>query len=152
MKFLLLVLIGLSTCQFIEKNKEPLPVIKCLLTSEKLMSDIKKAVNAVQKYVEDKDLVSLLLTAMEVVPDAYNEVMKCLNEDVILQKLRLNPKKGIKKLKKKLKKFVEKIPKPVIEQGKKLLKEKGVALAKDFCKAKIKVKELCDNIDLLKEL
>ena len=120
MKFLLLVLIGLSTCQFIEKNKEPLPVIKCLLTSEKLMSDIKKAVNAVQKYVEDKDLVSLLLTAMEVVPDAYNEVMKCLNEDVILQKLRLNPKK--------------------------------VALAKDFCKAKIKVKELCDNIDLLKEL
>ena len=60
MKFLLLVLIGLSTCQFIEKNKEPLPVIKCLLTSEKLMSDIKKAVNAVQKYVEDKDLVSLL--------------------------------------------------------------------------------------------
>ena len=149
MKFLLLVLIGLSTCQFIEKNKEPLPVIKCLLTSEKLMSDIKKAVNAVQKYVEDKDLVSLLLTAMEVVPDAYNEVMKCLNEDVILQKLRLNP---FKKLKKKLKKIVEKIPKSVIEKGKKLLKEKGVALAKDFCKDKIKVKELCDNIDLLKEL
>lgn len=148
MKFLLLVLIGLSTCQFIEKNKETLPVIKCLLTSEKLMSDIKKAVNAVQKYVEDKDLVSLLLTAMEVVPDAYNEVMKCLNEDVILQKLRLNPKK----LKKKLKKFVEKIPKSVIEKGKKLLKEKGVALAKDFCKDKIKVKELCDNIDMLKEL
>ena len=148
MKFLLLVLIGLSTCQFIEKNKEPLPVIKCLLTSEKLMSDIKKAVNAVQKYVEDKDLVSLLLTAMEVVPDAYNEVMKCLNEDVILQKLRLNPKK----LKKILKKFVEKIPKSVIEKGKKLLKEKGVALAKDFCKDKIKVKELCDNIDMLKEL
>ena len=149
MKFLLLVLIGLSTCQFIEKNKEPLPVIKCLLTSEKLMSDIKKAVNAVQKYVEDKDLASLLLTAMEVVPDAYNEVMKCLNEDVILQKLRLNP---FKKFKKKLKKIVEKIPKSVIEHGKKLLKEKGVAFAKDFCKDKIKVKELCDNIDLLKEL
>ena len=154
MKILVIFLLALTTCQFIQKNKEPLPVVKCLLESEKLTKDVIKAIEAVQKFIEDKDVLSLITTALEVVPDAYYEVMKCLNEDVNLQfkikkpKIKLpKPKNLFKKIEKELKNAVKKVPKRLIEEGKQILKEKGLGVAKNYCHTKIKVSQLCDNIE-----
>ena len=86
MKYLLLLLIALASCHTVKKD--PLPVVKCLLESDKLANDIVAVIDAVKKFVEDKDLNALLSVCLTAVPDAYNEVMKCVNQDVNLQKFK----------------------------------------------------------------
>ena len=86
MKIIALLLIALTSCQFVQKkNKDPLPVVKCLLESDKLANDIVAVIDAVKKFVEDKDLNALLSVLLVSVPDAYYEVMICVNNNVNLQ-------------------------------------------------------------------
>ena len=101
MKIIALLLIALTSCQFVQKkNKDPLPVVKCLLESDKLANDVVLVVEAVKKFVEDKDLNSLLSVLLVAVPDAYNEVMVCVKKNVNLEKF---PKIKIPKPKIKIK-------------------------------------------------
>ena len=109
MKILALLLIALTSCQFVQKkNKDPLPVVKCLLESDKLANDVVLVVEAVKKFVEDKDLNSLLSVLLVAVPDAYNEVMVCVKKNVNLEKF---PKIKIPKPKIKIKLPKIKLPK-----------------------------------------
>ena len=86
MKILALLLIALTSCQFVQKeNKDPLPVVKCLLESDKLANDLVAVIEAVKNFVEDKDLNALLSVLLVSVPDAYYEVMICVNNNVNLQ-------------------------------------------------------------------
>ena len=74
------------------------------------------------------------MTALRIVPDAYNEVMKCVKQKVNLQK-KFNP---IDKLRKELKKLTKNI-----------LREKGILLAKQYSMLEIKIKKVCDNFEHL---
>ena len=85
------------------------------------------------------------MTALRIVPDAYNEVMKCVKQKVNLQK-KFNP---IYKLRKELKKLTKNIPKNVINQTKNILREKGILLAKQYSMLEIKIKKVCDNFEHL---
>ena len=86
MKILALLLIALTSCQFVQnENKDPLPVVKCLLESDKLANDLVAVIEAVKNFVEDKDLNALLSVLLVSVPDAYYEVMICVNNNVNLQ-------------------------------------------------------------------
>ena len=181
MKILALFLIALTSCQFVQKkNKDPLPVVKCLLESDKLANDIVAVIDAVKKFVEDKDLNALLSVCLTAVPDAYYEVMKCVNKnkDVNLQKFKFPikfpkiklpkiklPKINIgkivkgtkfkdltKKLQGEFKKMLKKVPKKLLNGILNALKDYGVDQAKKLCNEHIDGGEaICDNLDMLKD-
>ena len=180
MKILALLLIALTSCQFVQKkNKDPLPVVKCLLESDKLANDVVLVVEAVKKFVEDKDLNSLLSVLLVAVPDAYNEVMVCVKKNVNLEKfpkikfpkikIKL-PKiklprikigkiiKGMKfkdltkKLQKKFKKMIKRVPKKLLNGILNSLKDYGIDQAKKLCNDQIDGGEaICDNLEMLKD-
>ena len=83
MKYLIILLLALASCRTVKKD--PLPVVKCLLESDKLANDLVAVFEAVKKFVEDKDLNALLSVLLVSVPDAYYEVMICVNNNVNLQ-------------------------------------------------------------------
>ena len=179
MKIIALLLIALTSCQFVQKkNKDPLPVVKCLLESDKLANDIVAVIDAVKKFVEDKDLNALLSVCLTAVPDAYYEVMKCVNQDVNLQKFKFPikfpkiklpkiklPKINIgkivkgtkfkdltKKLQGEFKKMLKKVPKKLLNGILNALKDYGVDQAKKLCNEHIDGGEaICDNLDMLKD-
>ena len=123
MKFIPILLIALTSCQILQKsqNNKNDPIVNCLLQSDKLINDLVEGYETIVKFLKDNDLNYLLMTALRIVPDAYNEVMKCVKQKVNLQK-KFNP---IDKLKKELKRLINKIPKEVKNEIKKALKEKG---------------------------
>ena len=156
MKYLLLLLIALASCHTVKKD--PLPVVKCLLESDKLANDIVAVIDAVKKFVEDKDLNALLSVCLTAVPDAYNEVMKCVNQDVNLQKFKdppkiKLPKNVIKQLKGQFKKMIKKLPKKLLNGILNALKDYGIEEAKKFCNEQIEGDEaICDNlVEILKD-
>ena len=178
MKYLLLLLIALASCHTVKKD--PLPVVKCLLESDKLANDIVAVIDAVKKFVEDKDLNALLSVCLTAVPDAYYEVMKCVNKnkDVNLQKFKFPikfpkiklpkiklPKINIgkivkgtkfkdltKKLQGEFKKMLKKVPKKLLNGILNALKDYGVDQAKKLCNEHIDGGEaICDNLDMLKD-
>ena len=145
MKFIPILLITLTSCQILQKsqNNKNDPLVNCLLQSDKLINDLVEGYETIVKFLKDNDLNYLLMTALRIVPDAYNEVMKCVKQKVNLQK-RFNP---IDKLRKELKRLINKIPKEVKNEIKKVLKEKGKEYAKKYCLAKVKIPKVCDHID-----
>ena len=182
MKILALLLIALTSCQFVQKkNKDPLPVVKCLLESDKLANDVVLVVEAVKKFVEDKDLNSLLSVLLVAVPDAYNEVMVCVKKNVNLEKFPKikipKPKikiklpkiklpkikigkfiKGMKfkdltkKLQKKFKKMIKRVPKKLLNGILNSLKDYGIDQAKKLCNDQIDGGEaICENLEMLKD-
>ena len=131
MKFIPILLIALTSCQILQKsqNNKNDPIVNCLLQSDKLINDLVEGYETIVKFLK--------------VPDAYNEVMKCVKQKVNLQK-KFNP---IDKLRKELKRLINKIPKEVKNEIKKVLKEKGKEYAKKYCLAKVKIPKVCDHID-----
>ena len=147
MKFIPILLIALTSCQIFQKsqNNKNDPIVNCLLQSDKLINDLVEGYETIVKFLKDNDLNYLLMTALRIVPDAYNEVMKCVKQKVNLQK-KFNP---IDKLRKELKKLTKNIPKNVINQTKNILREKGILLAKQYSMLEIKIKKVCDNFEHL---
>ena len=80
MKYLIILLIALVSCH--KEKKDPLPVVKCLLESDKLVNDVILVFDAVKQFVENKDLNSFLSVLLVAVPDIYNEVMVCVKKNV----------------------------------------------------------------------
>ena len=147
MKLIPILLITLTTCQILQKStktkKDPLPLVTCLLKSDKLINDLVEGYETIQKFLKDKDIENLFMTALRIIPEAYNEVMKCVKENPDLKK-RFDP---LSKLKKEIQKVLKKVPKPIVDEAKRLLKERGKEVAKEYCMNQIKVRKVCDHID-----
>ena len=79
---LLLSLFTLSFQQEIILQSQPLDVVKCLLQSEVLLNDLKRIV----ELIKEKDYLKLVFELIEMYPSAYEEIMKCLQTDINLEK------------------------------------------------------------------
>lgn len=79
---LLLSLFTLSFQQEIILQSQPLDVVKCLLQSEVLLNDFKRIV----ELIKEKDYLKLVVELIEMYPSAYEEIMKCLQTDINLEK------------------------------------------------------------------
>ena len=79
---LLLSLFTLSFQQEIILQSQPLDVVKCLLQSEVLLNDLKRIV----ELIKEKDYLKLVVELIEMYPSAYEEIMKCLQTDINLEK------------------------------------------------------------------
>ncbi len=66
-----------------EKNlkSKPLSIIKCLLQSETLINDLNKIIVII---IKEEDFLKLILKIIEIYPTIYNEVKKCLNQNINL--------------------------------------------------------------------
>ena len=78
---LFLSLIALSSSQEVVLQTTPLDFVKCVLSSETLVEDLKKVI----ELVKEGDCMKLILGLIEMFPKAYEEVNKCLNSEVILK-------------------------------------------------------------------
>ena len=147
MKLIPILLITLTTCQILQKStktkKDPIPLVTCLLKSDKLLNDLVEGYETIQKFLKDKDIENLFMTALRILPEIYNEVMKCVKENPDLKK-KYDP---FSKIRKEMKKLLKNVPKPIVDEAKRLLKEKGKEVAKDYCMRQIKIKYVCDHID-----
>ncbi len=134
--FLVLALIALTACNTdvlveLEATVKPLPVVKCLIASEKIRKDVVVIVNAVQQFVKDKNAFVLITTLLGVYPEVEAEVKRCLKaEGIILE--------SIKDLPRALLKIWNSLPQGVrnrIIQGAKVLGKKA---ARKACRAILK--------------
>ena len=100
--FLVLALIALTACNTdvlveLEATVKPLPVVKCLIASEKIRKDVVVIVNAVQKFVKDKNAFVLITTLLGVYPEVEAEVKRCLKaEGIILESIKDLPRALLK--------------------------------------------------------
>ena len=85
--FLTLLALTLTSKTFPSRiNKNEMAPIECIIKSEIITKDIIVVFDAIQKYIEDKDLFSLISSIFTVYPEIENEMKKCLKIDFVLQK------------------------------------------------------------------
>ena len=113
---IILTILALATSQ-VDLQAQPIPVIKCFVSSEVLKKDVLTILDAVNQFTQDKNILLLVSKLMGVYPELEKEVKRCLAEENIeLQ--------GIKDLPEAIKKIWEKIPKAVLLNLLKLLLKK----------------------------
>jgi hypothetical protein len=144
---LLIALIALTTSQIDLESAKPLPVIKCFLESEVIKKDIPIVIDAVKKFMEDKNAFNLIAKLLGIYPELEAEVKRCLAEQGINLK-------GIGDIPEAIRKFWESLPKELREQIVKFVKTVALKKAKELC-IKILSKQgwetkICDYIDKLK--
>ena len=142
---IILTILALATSQ-VDLQAQPIPVIKCFVSSEVLKKDVLTILDAVNQFVEDKNILLLVSKLMGVYPELEKEVKRCLAEENIeLQ--------GIKDLPEAIKKIWEKIPKAVRDEIVKFVKTTAKKKAKELCqKLATKFKfdaELCNFLDVI---
>ena len=59
------------------QSKKPIEIVTCLLQSEVLMKDLNKLI----ELIKEGDYMKLVLELIEMYPAAYQEIMKCVNQD-----------------------------------------------------------------------
>ena len=74
-----LLLISLAICEPNTKEIEPVPFINCLLKNEDLMNQLTRVVNAVGKFIEDKNVLNLAAVIFDVFPKVKDDVVECIN-------------------------------------------------------------------------
>ena len=78
---ILITLLTLTiSIQEINLQSKPQDIIKCLLQSEILINDLNKLI----EIIKEEDYLKLILKIIEIYPNAYNEIKKCLNQNVNL--------------------------------------------------------------------
>ena len=142
---IILTILALATSQ-VDLQAQPIPVIKCFVSSEVLKKDVLTILDAVNQFTQDKNILLLVSKLMGVYPELEKEVKRCLAEENIeLQ--------GIKDLPEAIKKIWEKIPKAVRDEIVKFVKTTAKKKAKELCqKLATKFKfdaELCNFIDVI---
>ena len=142
---ILLAIIALATSQ-VELQAEPIPVIKCFVSSDVLKKDVLTILDAVNQFVEDKNILLLVSKLMGVYPELEKEVKRCLAaENIVLR--------GIKDLPEAIRKIWEKLPKTLRDEIVKFVKTSAKKNAKELCqKLATKFKfdaELCNFIDVI---
>ena len=65
----------------IVEKKSPLPIVKCLLTSEILRKDVLKLIEV---FKTAKKFEEILYPIIQMFPEVYSEVEKCLKQEVNL--------------------------------------------------------------------
>ena len=144
---LIIALIALTTSQINLEAAKPLPVIKCLLESEVIKKDIPVVIEAVKQFMEDQNVLNLVVKIMAIYPEVEAEVKRCL----AAQGINL---KGIDDIPEAIRKLWESLPKELREQIVKFVKTVALKKAKELC-IKILSKQgwetkICDYIDKLK--
>ena len=142
---IILTILALATSQ-VDLQAQPIPVIKCFVSSEVLKKDVLTILDAVNQFTQDKNILLLVSKLMGVYPELEKEVKRCLAEENIeLQ--------GIKDLPEAIKKIWEKIPKAVRDEIVKFVKTSAKKKAKELCqKLATKFKfdaELCNFLDVI---
>ena len=142
---IILTILALATSQ-VDLQAQPIPVIKCFVSSEVLKKDVLTILDAVNQFTQDKNILLLVSKIMGVYPELEKEVKRCLAEENIeLQ--------GIKDLPEAIKKIWEKIPKAVRDEIVKFVKTTAKKKAKELCqKLATKFKfdaELCNFLDVI---
>ena len=62
------------------QSKKPIEIVTCLLQSEVLMKDLNKLI----ELIKEGDYMKLVLELIEMYPAAYQEIMKCVNQEINL--------------------------------------------------------------------
>ena len=145
--FFLLALVAFAVCKDdflveLEATATPLPVVKCLIASDKIRKDVVIVVDAVKQFIEDKNAFLLITKILGVYPEVEAEVKRCLAAEGINLT-------GLKDLPAALKKIWENIPENIREQIIKNAKLLGKQAAKKVCKVLLakfkKGVEICDH-------
>ena len=142
---LILALIDLTTSQ-VDLQAEPIPVIKCLISSPVLQKDVPILIEAVKTFMEDKNVLVLLSKVLALYPEIEKEVKRCFAEEGILLQSSMDIPEAIRQL-------WEKIPKALRDELVKWVKSLAIQKAKELC-IKILTKKgwqtkVCDYIDSL---
>ena len=75
-----LLILTIST-QEINYQSKFLDTVKCSLQSEALINDFNKLI----EIIKEEDYIKLILKIIEIYPSVYNEVQKCLNQNINLE-------------------------------------------------------------------
>ena len=127
----------------LEAKAKPVPIIKCLIASETIRKDIVEVVEAVKKFVEDKNGFALINKLLTIYPEVDAEVKRCLKEKEV------NLTSFVNRLPKTLLQIWSKIPAKVRQQIMQALQTKGNQFAKDLCYRLLKTrqqKQICGYI------
>ena len=82
---LIIALLAFTSEHELALESTPLDVVKCLLQSETLMKDFSRVI----ELVKEGDYFKLLLELIEMYPAAYEEVKKCLPQEINLESSKL---------------------------------------------------------------
>ena len=140
---LLLALIALTTSQ-IDLQSEPIPVIKCLISSPVLQKDVPILIEAVKTFMEDKNVLVFVSKILALYPEIEKEVKRCFAEEGIVLQSSMDIPEAIRKL-------WEKLPKGLRDELVKWVKTLAKQKAKELC-IKLLTKQgwetkICDYID-----
>ena len=147
-QLLLLALLVFTACKTdllveLEATVKPVPVVKCLIQSEKIRKDVVVVVDAVKQFLEDKNAFLLITKLLGVYPEVEAEVKRCLAEQGINLK-------SIKDLPAALLKIWNAIPKhirdQILQQAKVLGRNAARKLCNTLLKKTKKAKDICQFI------
>ena len=125
----------------LESSAKPVPVIKCLIQSDKIRKDVVTVVEAVKQFLEDKNAFVLITKILSVYPEVEAEVKRCLKEEGI------NLQSFVTKLPMALKKIWDSLPNAVKKEILDAIINKGREVARKLCyKYLYKHKEICSYI------
>ena len=125
----------------LESSAKPVPVIKCLIQSDKIRKDVVTVVEAVKQFLEDKNAFVLITKILSVYPEVEAEVKRCLKEEGI------NLQSFVTKLPMALKKIWDSLPSAVKKEILDSIINKGREVARNLCyKYLPKYKEICSYI------
>ncbi len=119
----------------LEAKAKPFPVIKCLIASETIRKDVVEVVEAVKKFVDDKNIFTLINKLLTIYPEVEAEVKRCLKEEGV------NLTSFVNKLPKTLLQVWNKVPAQVRQEILQTLHKKGRHVAKDLCYRRLKTKQ-----------
>lgn len=119
----------------LEASAKPLPVVKCLIESDKIRKDVVVVVDAVKQFLEDKNAFLLLTKILGVYAEVEAEVKRCLKQEGV------NLQNFIRNLPQVLKKIWDSLPSSTKSQILEAIAKKGRQAAKILCNKILKKKE-----------
>ena len=119
----------------LETKAKPVPVIKCLIVSETIRKDVVEVVEAVKKFVDDKNIFALINKLLTIYPEVEAEIKRCLKEEGV------NLTSFVNKLPRTLLQVWNKVPAQVRQEILQTLHKKGRHVAKDLCYRLLKTKQ-----------
>ena len=137
---LLLTVLAFAMCNKdllveLEAKAQPVPVVKCLIASETIRKDVVEVIEAIKKFVEDKNAFALITKLLTIYPEVEAEVKRCFKEEGV------NLTSFVNKLPRTLLQVWNKVPAQVRQEILQTLHKKGRHVAKDHCYRRLKTKQ-----------
>ena len=127
----------------LEAKAKPLPVIKCLIVSETIRKDVVEVIEAIKKFVEDKNAFALITKLLTIYPEVEAEIKRCLKEEGV------NLTSFVNKLPRTLLQVWNKVPAKDRQNILNTISKKGRQIGKDLCFKLLKTnqqKQICKYI------